>query len=370
MYLEKLRLINFKNYEDIEFAFNDEINCIVGKNGAGKTNILDAIHYLSVTKGFVTSADNLSIRQGASFFTILGNFEKGENQISVKCQLQQGDKKNIAVNNNSYEKISDHIGLLPVVLMAPYDTDLIRGGSEIRRKFFDGVISQISQHYLVRLLQYKQALRQRNALLKQFYQSSNVNEDLIEPYDQLIIRLGKLIYEQRKSFTENIIPKISDHYKDISGEQEEISIKYLTDYSKGDFEKRYRNAFKHDVFTSRTSMGIHKDDYNFEMNGTPVRKTGSQGQQKSLVIAIKLAQFDIMRETNNYKPILLMDDLFDKLDEGRMSKIINLVAGHAFGQIFVTDARPERTISIFKEIDATKTIFEIKDNRAFEILKT
>ena len=367
MYLEKLRLINFKNYEDIDFSFSDEINCLVGKNGAGKTNVLDAIHYLSVTKGFVNNADQLSFRHGTPFFTILGELEKEKAHIKIKCQMQEGEKKVISVNGNPYEKMSDHIGMVPVVLMAPHDTDLIRGGSELRRKYFDGVMSQINHHYLTHLLQYKHALRQRNALLKQFNNASKINEDLLEPYDNLILNLGAVIYKERKSFTETIIPKISDHYRNISGNEEEVNVRYISDYSKGNFEKRYKNAFRNDLLNARTSVGIHKDDYNFEMNDAPVRKTGSQGQQKSLVIAIKLAQFDLMREVNSYKPILLMDDLFDKLDENRMTKILNLVAGHTFGQIFVTDARPERTISIFRDIVAKKTVFEIKENTAFNI---
>jgi len=367
MHLANLKLINFKNYQNEAFTFTSEINGFVGDNGAGKTNLLDAIHYLSLTKSFLNSIDYQNLRHGQEFFSLLGTYSKDQAEFKVKCQLKAGEKKIISLNNNFYDKLSEHIGLFPLVLIAPYDTDIIRGNNDIRRKFFDGVIAQLDRQYLVDLLKYNHALRQRNYVLRYTESHNQVDMDLIEPYDQILISTGQKIYNQRKQFLEMALPFIQEHYEHISDHKEHIRFKYRSDVDSDNFEINFKRALKNDLAAKRTHIGIHKDEYKIEIDGYPIKKYGSQGQQKSLIVALKLAQFDILRKKNGFKPIILMDDIFDKLDEHRINKILNLVAGHTFGQIFITDARPERTNAIFNDIQADKIIYEIKDGSIVQV---
>jgi DNA replication and repair protein RecF len=361
MYLETLRLINFKNYQNIEFNFNEEINCLVGENGVGKTNVLDAIYYLSLAKSFSNISDNQLILHNESFFSILGSFYKDDRSHKVKCSAKLNSKKSISINDNIYDKIKDHIGVFPTVLISPNDTDIIRGVSENRRKFIDGVISQLDKIYLDNLLKYNHILKQRNALLKSTESIGQLDLDLIESFDQTIIHTGKEIHFTRKKFISRLVPHLKRFYTDISDQKENIDIIYQSDLEGNDFKSLLKRSLNRDVLLRRTSAGIHRDDYRLEIDGYPMKKFSSQGQQKSLIVSLKIAQFEIMREKSGFKPILLMDDVFDKLDDRRIEKIMNLVAGHTFGQIFVTDARPERTLSIFESINSDKCIFHIHD---------
>jgi len=363
MHLENLRLINFKNYQDETFTFTAEINCFVGDNGVGKTNLLDAIHYLSLTKSFLNPTDLQTISHQQDFFSLIGTIQKDQHEFSVKCQLRKGEKKVFFLNGNPYEKISDHIGQFPLVLIAPNDTDIIQGGNEIRRKYFDGVLAQMDRQYLEYLIKYYHALRQRNYLLKYAESKHRIDPDLIEPYDRIILSIGREIYTRRRKFLAKIIQPLQDHYDNISDSKEHINILYQSDLETNDFNIDFQRALLNDLVVGRTNLGIHKDEYKMEMDGYPVKKFGSQGQQKSLVVALKLTQFDILKSNNDFKPILLMDDIFDKLDEHRINKIMSLVAGHAFGQIFITDARPERTFAIMDDIRAEKKIYQIDNGK-------
>jgi DNA replication and repair protein RecF len=364
MYLETLRLINFKNYRNIEFNFNEEINCLVGENGVGKTNVLDAIYYLSLAKSSFNISDNQIIRHGESNFSILGKFLKDENLFEVKCKSALNNKKSISINDEVYERIKDHIGLFPVVLISPNDTDIIRGISENRRKFVDGVIAQIDKDYLNNLLRYNHTLKQRNALLKHTENISQLDYDLIESFDQSLLDTGKKIHALRRKFIDRFLPVLQRLYSDISDHKEIIGIRYCSDMEDADLEKLLKENLYKDILLNRTSTGIHRDDYLIKIDGYPMKKFASQGQQKSLIVSLKIAQFEIMREESGFKPILLMDDVFDKLDDQRIEKIMNLVAGHTFGQIFVTDARPERTLSVFESIDSGIKIFQIHEDKA------
>ena len=363
MYLETLRLINFKNYQNIEFNFNEEINCLVGENGVGKTNVLDAIYYLSLAKSSFNISDHQVILHGQSYFSVFGKFQKNDKYFDVKCKSILNNKKSFSINDKEYERIKDHIGLFPVVLISPNDTDIIRGISENRRKFVDGVIAQIDKEYLDNLLKYNHALKQRNSLLKSTENISQVDYDLIDTFDQSLLKTGEKIHAFRRRFIDRFLPILQRLYSDISDHKEDIEIKYRSDLEDSDFKRLLKDSIIKDVLLNRTSSGIHRDDYLIKIDGYPMKKFASQGQQKSLIVSLKIAQFEIMREESGFKPILLMDDVFDKLDDQRIEKIMNLVAGHTFGQIFVTDARPERTLSIFESIDSGINIYQIHDGK-------
>lgn len=364
MYLEDIRLINFRNYKDIKMSFNDQINCLVGDNGVGKTNVLEGIYYLALTKSFQGTTDLQAIRHETDFFSIMGKFNKDGKQKEVKCQMKRGEKKTVSLNELSYEKISNHIGIYPVVLITPNDTDIIRGGGENRRRFVDSVISQLNRIYLDNLLNYNHALRQRNSILKNTQHQDHLDIDLIEPYDQLIMQLGYQIYQARREFVETLSHLLKDFYSDISDHKEKVNIRYKSDLESENFNVLFKGSLSRDIALRRTSLGIHRDDYIFEIDGYPMKKYASQGQQKSMIVSLKIAQFEIIRTEKGFKPIILMDDIFDKLDDARIEKILNMVAGHTFGQIFVTDARPERTLSIFDRIETKKSIYQIVDGKA------
>ena len=356
MHLENISLINFKNYAESHFGFCPDINCILGDNGSGKTNLLDAIYYLSLTKSFFNAFDLQNIRFDTGFFGIKGSFFKDHETFMVTCKLHNSGKKEILLDDNIYEKMTDHIGMFPVVMIAPNDTDIVRGGSEIRRKFFDGVISQVDRPYLAELLKYNRALKRRNSLLKQFGDQGPIDPDLVGGYDRIIIDSGQIINERRQALVRQFNPVFNVCYESIAGRKEKVDIHYISDTPQEDFARKFRLNLSIDRQNRRTMMGIHKDEFEFTIDGNSLRKYGSQGQQKSFLIAMKLAQFELIRQESGLKPILLLDDIFDKLDDKRITRLMNLVNRHNFGQLFITDARPERTLAIIKGLDCEKSI--------------
>lgn len=359
MWLENISLLNFKNYEELSLSFSPQINCFVGENGSGKTNLLDAIYYLSLTKSAFSSTEAQNIRHQQAFFLVKGKFEKEAEKYAIQFSLQEGQKKQFKNSRIPYEKLSEHIGLFPAVLITPNDTDIIRGASEIRRKFYDGIMSQISVEYLDQLLRYNHLLRQRNSLLKQFAETQRYDKDLLDSYSEPLLESGAFIYAFRKSFVNDFFPIFIEHYNNLSGQKEQVSISYESDFSQPGFRELFYKNYRRDLPAQRTTLGIHKDDYVFEIDNHPVKKYGSQGQQKSFVISLRLSQFDIIREAKGVKPLLLLDDVFDKLDDFRITKLSEMVATRSFGQLFVTDARPERTYQIFEPIVADKKVFTI-----------
>jgi DNA replication and repair protein RecF len=362
MHLENISLVNFKNYAEAHFSFCPDINCIMGDNGSGKTNLLDAIYYLSLTKSFFNTNDPQNIRFETDFFGIRGSFSKDGKSPSVTCKLQISGKKEILIDDNSYERITDHIGAFPVVMIAPNDTDIIRGSSELRRKFFDGVISQVDRPYLSELLRYNRALKRRNSLLKYFAVQGAFDPDLIGGYDRIIIDSGRNIFEHRKSMIARFNPVFNDCYETMAGKREKVEIDYLSDSAEENFAETFRLNITNDRQNRRTGLGIHKDEFEFLINGISLRKFGSQGQQKSFLIALKLTQFELIRQDKGFKPILLLDDIFDKLDDKRINNLMNLVNRHNFGQLFITDARPERTLAIIHDLDCERTIAYLERN--------
>lgn len=353
-------MLNFKNYEELNVEFSPEINCLVGENGSGKTNLLDAIHYLTMSKSAFGSVDVQHIRHGELYFTIQGNFQMEDKEENVLCGVQNGQKKVLKLNKVAYEKISDHIGRFPTVLIAPNDSELINEGSEERRKYFDSVLSQIDHPYLSDLILYNHILQQRNSLLKQFAERKFMDKELLAAYDAGIIQTGRKIYLRRKHFAEEFEPLLEENYLFISDQKESISVSYSSDFAQKDFENNFRESFQKDVDLQRTTLGAHKDDYLFKINTYPLKKYGSQGQQKSFLIALKLALFQLIDSKKNKKPILLLDDIFDKLDEKRMNKLIQLIASHTFGQVFITDATPERAHRIFNALKVEKRFFLVQ----------
>jgi DNA replication and repair protein RecF len=343
MILENISLLYFKNYEEADLTFSPHINCFIGDNGSGKTNLLDAIYYLSMSKSAFTSSDLQNIKQGEEYFMIKGRFAALNRPDTIQCTFRTGQKKIITHNKTPYEKVSEHIGRFPVVLISPYDTDLIREGSEERRKYFDSLLSQLNHDYLDTLIRYNYLLKQRNSLLKQFADRNYFDKDYLQILDEQLIPAGEKITAIRAAFLNEFAPVFQQHYTHLSDSQEHVSLQYKSQLPGADFALLLAEAQRKDLLLQRTTVGPHKDDFVFLMDGWPIKNYGSQGQQKSYVIALKLAHFEIVARYKNQKPLLLLDDIFDRLDEKRIKKLMQLVANHTFGQLFITDSHWART---------------------------
>ncbi len=369
MYLKNLSLINFKNYEQADLAFSDKINCFVGSNGVGKTNLLDAVHYLSLCKSYFNPSDSQNIRYGQDFFVIQGNYWRGDSDELIYCGFKRNTRKQFKRNKTDYEKLSDHIGFIPAVMISPYDSRLITEGSEERRRFIDSVISQYNKEYLEALIKYYRLLEQRNRLLKQNKQTP-VDSDLFAVIDDQIIPLGTFIYETRKKFTEQLIPVFNKIYQYISqGSQENVGLNYISQLQQRDYKTLLEDSFAKDRMMEYTTSGIHKDDLELKLDDLPIKRVGSQGQQKTFLTALKFAEFDFITQVNGFKPILLLDDVFDKFDEARVSQIVRLVSEEHFGQIFITDTEQQRLERILKLINVPFNLFRV-DKKEGIILKT
>ncbi|MHC1774605.1 MAG: DNA replication/repair protein RecF [Lentimicrobium sp.] len=364
MYLRKLTLFNFKNYEEASLEFSEKINCFTGSNGAGKTNLLDAIHYLSFTKSYFNLMDSQNIKHEADFFAIHGQFVRnGSGPDDLSCIQKRNLKKQFRINGKDYDRMADHIGEFPLVMVSPYDRDLINEGSELRRKYIDSVISQFDRLYLEDLIVYNKSLAQRNALLKMFGEKRYFDEASLEIWDEQMKGPASRIYSRRREFLEGFLPVFGKYFEFISGGKEEVGILYHSDLSDSPMDELLKINLQRDLAARYTTSGIHKDDLEFMIDGYPVKKFGSQGQQKSFVVAIKLAQFDYTRTVKNYKPILLLDDIFDKLDNNRVDRIINLVGENSFGQVFITDTQIERINHIFAHVLTDHRIFGVEAGR-------
>ena len=360
MYLKKITLINFKNYTEVNIDFSEKINCFVGDNGVGKTNLLDAIYYLSFCKSYFNIIDSQNIKHNNDFFSIHGNFNRGEEKEDIiSCIQKRNQRKVFKINKKEYERLADHIGLFPLVMISPYDTDLINNGSEVRRKYIDSVISQFDKIYLDDLMNYNKALQQRNSLLKNFAENGRFEPALLEIWDYKLNEFGENIYHKRKDFIESFIPMFQQYYKIISGEKENVIIEYISQLSENKLDELLKESIQKDRILQFTTTGIHKDDLEFKMSDYSIKKYGSQGQQKSYFIALKLAQFEYTRNIKGFKPILLLDDIFDKLDNKRVEQIIHLVAESNFKQVFITDTQPERFVHLFENNNIDHKIFSI-----------
>ncbi len=359
MYLKKISLFNYKNFSEVNFDFDNKINCFVGKNGIGKTNVLDAIFHLSYGKSYFNPLAVQNIKHGEEFFVIEGEFEKKDRSEIVICSLKKGQKKILKRNGKQYEKFSEHIGFIPLVIISPADRDLIVEGSETRRKFIDTVISQLDSNYLNQLIQYQKTLSQRNALLKYFALNQVFETDTLSIYNQQLDELGKIIFEKRKESLADFVPIFNKHHQTITGSAETVQLVYESQLFEKDLLQLLQESINKDRVLQYTSAGIHKDDLSFEIDHYPIKKFGSQGQQKSFLIALKLAQFEFVKKNSGENPILLFDDIFDKLDETRVGKIIEMVNNSDFGQLFISDTHPERTEAIIKSTHQSYKIFNL-----------
>lgn len=359
MFLKTLSLLNYKNFTSAEFDFDPKINCLVGNNGKGKTNVLDSIYHLSFGKSYFNPITSQNINHEADFFVIDGVFVKNEREEEIVVSAKRGQKKVIKRNNKPYEKFSEHIGFIPTVIISPADRDLIIEGSETRRKFIDGVISQSDSKYLNCLLDYGKILAQRNSLLKYFAANNSFDRDTLSVYDMQIGELGNVLYRKRKEFLDTFIPIFQRRYEIISNGREKVSITYKSQLEDGDFGKQLEDNLQKDMALQYSSVGTHKDDLIFEIEGHPIKKFGSQGQQKSFLISLKLAQFDFIKDLSRVSPILLMDDIFDKLDEHRVAHIVDLVATDELGQLFISDTHGDRTEKVVKQTGQTYKMFNL-----------
>jgi DNA replication and repair protein RecF len=361
MHLQKLTLYNYKNYDSLQASFGPGVVCLLGLNGSGKTNLLDAIYYLAFTKSSLSGTDSQNIRLGEEQFMIKGWFASNGQVNEVTCAFQSGSKKVVRENNAEYNRLSQHIGKYPVVLVAPGDTALIDEGGEGRRRFFDSLISELDALYLDHLITYQTFLKQRNAALRIFSEQGRLDYDLLATYLQKLQPAASYIYQTRKRFMSEFLPRLQQQYLFLSdAEGEQVGIDYRSDLHAGDWGKQLEKALSRDLALQRTTLGIHRDDYLFTLQNTEIKRFGSQGQQKSFVIGLKCAEFESLHEHKNLKPLLLLDDIFDKLDDVRIGRLLALVRGGTFGQVFITDARPDRTITLLQQAGVAAQIFRVE----------
>lgn len=361
MHLKDLHLLNFKSWTEGSLSFSPKLNCLVGLNGSGKTNLLDAIHYLCLSKSYFGNRDAKNIRHGAEFFMIEGNFERKEESEALHLSLKKGGKKILKRNKKDYEKLAEHIGLFPAVVISPYDRDLILDSSDTRRRFLDSVISQGNTEYLFHLMRYNKALQQRNRLLKFFAANHQFDADSIDLYDQQMVEHGRYISQARLEFSKELSPRIHHYYQWLSEGKEEAGLRYTSHFNEADALEELRSRHEKDRVLQYSSWGVHRDDLKFTMDGDMVRDYASQGQQKSYLIALKLAQYEFIRDHQKIVPILLLDDIFDKLDEERVSRLVQLVHDSNFGQIFITDTHEDRTANLVQQIDPEARIINVSE---------
>lgn len=361
MILESLSLINFKNYDQAQLKFCAKFNCFVGNNGMGKTNLLDAIHYISFCKSFFNASDSQNIKYNQPFFAIQAWINKNNETHEIYCGVKRGHKKQFKHNKKEYERLSEHIGLYPLVMISPSDIELIWDGSEVRRKFMDSIISQYDKAYLEKLIAYNHVLQQRNALLKQFYESRSFDSMSLEIWDDQLILYGESIIQTRVQFLNEFIPLFNKNYKFISGSNEEVSLDYESTLKDRSYKSVLLTSLERDRAVHYTTTGPHRDDLDFKLMDNSLKKFASQGQQKSYLLALKLAQFEFIKEKKLTKPLLLLDDIYDKLDETRFKKLIELVSNDTFGQVFITDTHPKRIKELFEQQQAEHLIYMVNN---------
>lgn len=356
MYLRRISATNFKNIKETQLEFSRKINCISGNNGEGKTNLLDAIYYLSMTKSFFSSTDAYTFAFGEDVAALNGSYVLDDNTEDViSIGMKRDGEKTVKKNSKVYKRISEHIGRYPIVMVSPADTILVNGSGEERRKFLTLILSQIDKEYLKRMQQYNQLLLQRNKLLKM----ECICWELLDTIDYQLSANADYIFRKREQLCRDLEEKVYGYYAALSGDKEKINLEYISDLQGDTLDNLLKNSREKDIFLKFTSVGIHKDDMEFTLNGMPLKKCGSQGQQKSFLVALKLAQFDIMKELHCVTPILLLDDVFDKLDMQRVEYLLSLVAGDSFGQIFISDSNKVRMASIVERFTSECRSFDV-----------
>ena len=356
MYLKKLVLINFKNIAQAEITLSERLNCFVGDNGAGKTNVLDAVYYLSMSKSALTMTDGQSVRHGEDFFVVEGTYagDSGSND-TVNCSFLRRSGKVLKLNGKEYERMADHVGRFPVVMVSPQDSVLITDAAEERRRYLNAFLSQLDRDYLASLMRYNAVLAERNRFLK-----SSSDEQMLQIYDMQLADHATRIYERRRDIIERMRPLVAEFYRQLSGDREQVEIEYRSELASASMGELLLASRERDIVNGFTTSGVHRDDMSLRIGGYPLRKYGSQGQQKSFLMSLKLAQYRILAEVCGERPLLLLDDLFDKLDTSRVENLLTLVAGDDFGQIFITDCNRSRLETILSHAGEKYALFMVE----------
>lgn len=363
MILQQLSILNYKNIRDAELEFSPKINCFVGHNGEGKTNLLDAVYYLSFCKSSSNPIDSQNILHDEDFMVIQGKYhtDDKDGEMNIYCGLKRRHKKHFKCDKKEYIRFSDHIGKIPLIMVSPSDSTLIDGGSEERRKFMDVVIAQYDRQYLEELVRYNKALQQRNALLKM---EEEPDPELLDVQEEMMAESGEFLYGKRKEFIRAFIPLFRAYYGQISQEKETVELNYVSHCQRGPLLDVIREGRPKDRIMGYSLHGVHKDDLIMTLGGFPIKKEGSQGQNKTYFIALKLAQFNFLKETGSHTtPLLLLDDIFDKLDAGRVEEIVKLVGSERFGQIFITDTNRDHIDKILSETHQQYRLFEVSGGK-------
>ncbi len=360
MMLQNLTLTSFKNYRQLSLSFGDNrFIGFTGANGIGKTNLLDAIHYLSLGKSYFNPTDRQNIREGDQFFNLRGLFFKKDAEHEVFCSYMPGRKKVIKHNGTPYQKLTNHIGRFPNVIITPFDVKLINEGSEERRRFLDSILSQIDSTYLQQISQYQRYLNQRNAQLKAMAEGGYFDASLLTVYDDQLAPLARAIYQRRKAFLEEFNPVFNQYYAWLSNQEEPVALDYESSLASESLEQLLRKTLEKDRALQRTSTGIHRDDLVFTIMGKSLKRFGSQGQQKSYLIALKLAQYEMLLKARDEAPILLLDDIYDRLDDQRVNRLMQAITRHPFSQVFLTDTSYDRVEQFFAPLEASSSIFSL-----------
>ncbi len=365
MWLKRISILNYKNLEQVDLAFSRKMNCIIGRNGMGKTNLMDAVYYLSFCKSATNPVDSQNICHDQDFFVVQGFYETDDGDPEeVYCGLKRRQKKQFKRNKKEYTRLSDHIGLIPLVMVSPADSLLIAGGSEERRRFMDVVISQFDREYLDAMIRYNKALLQRNTLLKAEVEPE---EELMAVWEEAMAASGEVVYRKRREFIDEFIPVFQSYYSYISQGREQVSLAYESHAAEGNLLELLAASRQRDRIMGYSLKGVHKDDLIMQLGDFPIKREGSQGQNKTYLIALKLAQFEFLKRTGSHTtPIVLLDDIFDKLDASRVEQIVKLVAGDSFGQIFITDTNRDHLDKILKKIEGDYKLFEVDNGMVNE----
>ncbi|MCB9169140.1 MAG: DNA replication and repair protein RecF [Flavobacteriales bacterium] len=362
----RLSLMHFRNHVEADLQLGPQVNCFIGPNGVGKTNLLDAIHYLSLCKSYFDPIDQNNIRHGEDVFLLKGSVA-GEEDDELSCSVRRGQKKVFLRNRKEYDRLADHVGRYPCVMITPYDGQLVLEGSELRRKFLDGLIAQFDRGYLDALVRYNRALAQRNVMLKRMAERGGAGPTDVEPWDDQLITHGTTVHAGRSAFLEELVPLVEQHYQGISNGPERIALEYRTPLQASSMAELLKEAWERDRNALHTTSGVHKDDLLFLIDDRPLKRFGSQGQQKTFLIALKLAQFDLTRTRAGRKPVLMLDDIFDKLDPQRMRHLLQLLAGHRFGQVLITDTDAQRLHRALDGLDLDVRFYHLDHDKAIHM---
>lgn len=365
MILKRISILNYKNLEQVELSFSPKLNCFFGQNGMGKTNLLDAVYFLSFCKSAGNPIDSQNICHDADFFVIQGFYEAADGTPEeIYCGMKRRQKKQFKRNKKEYTRLSDHIGFLPLVMVSPADSELIAGGSDERRRFMDVVISQYDKEYLDALIRYNKALVQRNTLLKS---EQPVEEELFLVWEEMMAQAGEVVFRKREAFIREFIPIFQSFYSFISQDREKVGLSYDSHVRDASLLEVLKESRARDQIMGYSLRGVHKDELNMLLGDFPIKREGSQGQNKTYLVALKLAQFDFLKRTGTTVPLLLLDDIFDKLDASRVEQIIKLVAGDSFGQIFITDTNREHLDRILHKVGSDYKMFRVEQGTVAEM---